>query len=105
MPEWVRVAAVADVREGEPFSARLRDIDIGLYRLGETIYALDDTCPHEFALLSEGFVEGNLIECPLHAARFEIATGAVVEGPAPCGVRAYAVRIEGADVLVEAPDS
>ncbi len=105
MPEWVRVAAAADIREGEPFSARLRDIDIGLYRIGDNVYALDDTCPHEFALLSEGFVEGTAIECPLHQARFEIATGALIEGPAPCGVRTYEVRIEGADVLVAAPDS
>ena len=105
MTNWVRLASAAKVREGEPYPARLNDIDIGLYRVGDTIYALDDTCPHEFALLSEGFVEGSVIECPLHAARFEITTGAVLDGPASCGVRAYAVKLEGDDVLVAAPDS
>jgi 3-phenylpropionate/trans-cinnamate dioxygenase ferredoxin subunit len=105
MTEWVRVASVSEVREGEPFPARVRDIDIGLYRVGEHIYALDDTCPHEFAQLTQGFVEGSVIECPLHQARFEITTGALLDGPAASGVRTFAVKIEGQDVLVAAPDS
>ncbi len=104
MTHWVRVAAASKIREGEPVSARLNDIDIGLYRVGERIYALDDTCPHEFALLTDGFVEGSVIECPLHQARFEITTGALLDGPATCGVRAYEVKLEGDDVLVAAPD-
>jgi NAD(P)H-dependent nitrite reductase small subunit len=105
MTNWVRVASASEIREGEGFSARAGDLDIGLYRIGERIYALDDTCPHEFALLSEGFVEGDVIECPLHQARFKIMTGKLLDGPATCDVRAYEVKIEGDDVLVAAPDS
>ncbi|WP_432084610.1 bifunctional 3-phenylpropionate/cinnamic acid dioxygenase ferredoxin subunit, partial [Streptomyces sp. WAC 04229] len=39
------------------------------------LYAIDDTCSHQDASLSEGWLEGCLVECPLHAASFDLRTG------------------------------
>jgi nitrite reductase/ring-hydroxylating ferredoxin subunit len=103
LSEWVRVASAAAVREGEALAVDLAGTAIALYRVNGEIHALDDTCTHEFALLSQGFVEDGVVECPLHAAQFEIATGKCLCGPATEDLKTYAVRVEGDDVLVRTP--
>jgi nitrite reductase/ring-hydroxylating ferredoxin subunit len=103
MTEWQRVASASDVSETEGLSVDLDGVAIALYRVKGEIRALDDTCTHEFALLSQGFVEDGVVECPLHAAQFDIVTGKCLGGPATEDLRTYAVRIDGDDVLVRKP--
>jgi NAD(P)H-dependent nitrite reductase small subunit len=98
---WLRVAASADVKEGEAIAVNVGDVQIALCRVDGTIYAFENVCPHAYALLSDGFIEGNEIECPLHAARFEISTGQCLAPPADRDLMTYAVKVEGEDVLVE----
>jgi len=100
---WHRVAALAEIKEGEVIEARAGDTPVALCRVDGKIHALDDNCPHAFAQLSQGFVEGGEIECPLHGARFEIATGRCVAPPADCDVQTYQIRVEGNDVYVGLP--
>jgi 3-phenylpropionate/trans-cinnamate dioxygenase ferredoxin component len=97
---WQRVAALSQLREGEPWPAKLGDTPIALYRIAGEVYALDDVCTHEFALLSQGFVEGCAVECPLHQAMFDIATGKCLSGPATADLRRHAVKIENDAIYV-----
>lgn len=97
---WHRIAAVSDIVDGEAFPARVGEVELALVRVDGTVYAFEDVCPHAYALLSQGFVEGDQIECPLHGARFEIPTGKVVCPPAERDLRTFPVRVEGDDVLV-----
>ena len=103
MSDWQRIVSASDVREGEAFAAELKGVPIALYRVGGDIHAISDMCTHEFALLSQGFVDGETIECPLHAAQFDIRTGQCLAGPASEDLRTYEVRVEGDDVYVRAP--
>jgi 3-phenylpropionate/trans-cinnamate dioxygenase ferredoxin subunit len=57
------------------------------------IFAIDDTCTHQDASLADGWLEGCEIECPLHASRFDLRTGAVDAPPARRAVRTHAVTI------------
>jgi nitrite reductase/ring-hydroxylating ferredoxin subunit len=100
---WVRVAALADLAEGAAFPAKLGNRPIALYRLDGQIHALDDVCTHALALLSQGFIEDGAVECPLHGARFDIATGRCLAPPASRDLRSYTVRVNGDDVYVRAP--
>jgi nitrite reductase/ring-hydroxylating ferredoxin subunit len=95
---WVRVAALADLAEGAAFPTRLGNRPVALYRLDGNVYALDDVCTHALALLSQGFIEDGAVECPLHGARFDIATGRCLAPPASVDLRVYVVRIEGGEV-------
>ena len=97
---WQRVAALADLADDAGFPAKLGERRIALYRLDGRIHALDDVCTHALALLSQGFVEGGAVECPLHGARFDIATGRCLAPPATVDLRTYEVRIEGGEVFV-----
>src|SRR6476646_430600 len=66
------------------------------------VFAIDDTCTHQDASLADGWLEGCEIECPLHASRFNLRTGAVDAPPAKLPVRTHEVVIVD-DVLDDAP--
>lgn len=101
--EWHRVAGVNELKEGDPKSVAVGGRQLALFKVAGSVYAIEDMCTHEYALLSEGYVEGDVVECPLHLARFHIPTGKVMSAPAEEDVKTYPVRIEGGDVLVGMP--
>ena len=100
---WQKVASRAEVKPGEIYSTELDGTPIALIELEGTIFAISDTCTHEFALLSEGFLEAEEIECPLHQARFDVRTGTCVAGPATQDLDTYEVKVEGGEVYVKMP--
>jgi 3-phenylpropionate/trans-cinnamate dioxygenase ferredoxin subunit len=75
--------------------------EVAIFRLGETLYAIEAICPHAEAYLAEGFIDGDRIECPLHQAQFEIPTGKCLGPPADRDLATYPVKVEGNDVLVD----
>ncbi|MGW1725346.1 bifunctional 3-phenylpropionate/cinnamic acid dioxygenase ferredoxin subunit [Streptomyces sp. NPDC002306] len=58
------------------------------------LYAIDDTCTHQDASLSEGWLEGCVVECPLHAASFDLRTGQPTCLPARRPVRTHRVTVD-----------
>lgn len=77
---------------------------VALVRSGGAWYALHNVCTHQFALLSEGYVEDGCIECPLHQGRFDLASGAPKAPPVTEPVRVYPVKSENGKVYVDLPD-
>ncbi len=102
---WHRVAARSELPSGEALGARIEDLDVALIELDGTIYALSNICPHAYALMSDGFLEGDEIECPLHAARFDIRTGKCTEGPATEDLAVYEVYEDNGDIFVKLPSA
>jgi 3-phenylpropionate/trans-cinnamate dioxygenase ferredoxin subunit len=66
------------------------------------VFAIADTCPHEEASLSEGFLEGSAVECPWHSSVFDVRTGELLGPPATEPVQTFQVVIEGDGVWLEA---
>lgn len=83
---------------------KLGGVSIGLFRVGARCYAVHDICTHEYALLSKGFQEGEVVECPLHVARFSVTTGKCLGPPADRDLRRFDLRIVGDEVQVDVPD-
>ena len=67
---------------------------------GGELYAIDDTCTHQDASLADGWLEGCEVECPLHASRFDLRTGAVDAPPAKRPIRTHAVSVVDDTVYV-----
>ena len=67
------------------------------------LFAIDDTCTHQDASLSEGWLEDCMIECPLHAASFDLRTGLPSGPPAKRPGRTYSVLVQDGVVYVDAP--
>lgn len=101
----IRVAALDDIPTGEGV-AIAGDVtgtedDIALLRDEDgTVWALNDTCTHQTASLAEGWVEDGFVECPLHASKFCLKTGAVNGLPATQDTIAHRVEVRDGDVYL-----
>ena len=102
MADFLTVAKLDEIPDGSMKQVVVRGDLVGLYRVGERVFALHDICTHEEAYLTEGDFEPEEleVECPLHGSRFNIETGDVRILPATRPVTAYEVKIEGDEVLV-----
>jgi 3-phenylpropionate/trans-cinnamate dioxygenase ferredoxin subunit len=98
---WQRVASIADVQADAPLAVTVGERQLAIYRIGDNFYALDDICPHAFALLSSGFIEGDKVECPLHQALFHIPTGKCLGPPATSDLTVFPVKVEGSDIEID----
>jgi nitrite reductase/ring-hydroxylating ferredoxin subunit len=103
MPEagWTRVASVSDVAEGQMHAVRVGEREIALYHLPDgTFHATDNICSHEYAQLTDGWLENGCVECPLHAARFDVKTGRALCAPAEKDLDVFEIKVDGGDLLV-----
>ena len=89
----IPVSRLEDLPEGE--SVRVETTPpVAVFHADGELYAIDDTCTHQDASLSEGWLEGCLIECPLHAASFDLRTGRPTCLPARRPVRTHRVTVD-----------
>lgn len=102
MPVFVKLATVDDVPQNEVRMFEYEGEQIAIFNCNGTFYATTNICTHAYAELHEGFFDAEecSIECPLHGARFNVETGAVLALPAFAPLEIYPVQIEGNDILV-----
>ncbi len=98
------VAKEKDLADGALRAVSAGGHRIALLRLGSTVHAIDDRCPHAGGPLSEGAVEGGLVRCPWHERRFDPRTGACADHERTRPVACYPTRVESGDVWVDLPD-
>src|SRR5579875_454816 len=101
MERWVRVARTDEVPAGEGHYFEVEGEPIAVFHVDGQYYAISDICTHEEASLAEGDLDGEIVECALHGARFNVRTGAVVAPPAVVPVRTYPVRIIDGQIEIE----
>jgi 3-phenylpropionate/trans-cinnamate dioxygenase ferredoxin subunit len=97
---FVTVAKVGEIPEGGVKVVRVGDQPVAVFYLDGGYFALDDLCTHDGGPLAEGHLEGDVIECPRHGARFNVKTGAALCLPATAPVPTYDVRVVGNDIQV-----
>jgi nitrite reductase/ring-hydroxylating ferredoxin subunit len=99
--QWVVACRLDEVVEACGTKAELADGRVvAIFRVDGQCYAIDDRCTHGAASLSEGLVEGRVVECPFHAGTFDIISGKALTSPCIADVRAYRVRVDGNAVLI-----
>lgn len=104
MGAFVRVARLQDIAPGELLRVEVAGKLVCLANVDGDIFAIDDDCPHIGGALSDGELDGCIVTCPVHLARFDVRDGRVVRGPAREDAPSYAVRLDGDDILVAEPD-
>jgi naphthalene 1,2-dioxygenase ferredoxin component len=98
---WTDVAAEADLFEGAGIAIAHGDFEIGLFKLEDGVYAIDNVCTHGHAKLCDGFVDGYIVECPFHQALFDVRDGSVTCGPATTPVKSWPLKIENGRVFLQ----
>jgi nitrite reductase/ring-hydroxylating ferredoxin subunit len=97
---WMTVADRSSVEPGSVIGVKVGDLEVALYNIDGQLYATHNICTHAQALLSDGFLEGDVIECPLHGGRFEVKTGKGLGAPITCDLKTLPVRVEGDAIQV-----
>ena len=103
MPDFVRVAAVSDLADGEMRQVSAGGTDVLLARVDGEFHACTAFCTHYGAPLATGVLDGTTVVCPWHHAEFDVASGALCQPPALDALRTFPVRVSGDAVLVRVP--
>lgn len=85
----------SDLIDSKPIRVEVDGDSVCVAKVGDSVYAIGDTCSHSDASLSEGEITDGLIECWLHGAQFDLKTGEAVTPPAVAPVPTYKVKLEG----------
>lgn len=97
-----RVCGLSDLTQDEPMRVEIDGTPVAVVLDSNAeVHAIGDTCTHGDVSLSEGFVEGDTLECWAHGSAFSLRTGKPLNLPAYEPVPVYAVEIDGDDVLID----
>jgi 3-phenylpropionate/trans-cinnamate dioxygenase ferredoxin subunit len=98
--EWITVARVGEIAEGGVKIVRVEDQELAVFHVEGGYHVIEDVCTHDGGPLAEGVLEGRVIECPRHGARFDVITGEVLAPPAVVPVPRYEVKVSGDQIQV-----
>jgi 3-phenylpropionate/trans-cinnamate dioxygenase ferredoxin subunit len=90
----------SELLAGKPVKVIIDGRAVCVARVGDEVFAIDDTCSHSDASLSEGEVSGFKIECWLHGAEFDLRTGEALTLPATVAVQTYEVNRDGDNIAI-----
>ena len=101
MPSRIELCKVEDVAVGGAIKVEAAGLTLAVYNLEGEFCVTDDHCTHGPGSLSEGFIDGDLVECNFHQGVFNIRTGEVVGPPCMVPVKTYKTVVEDGRVYVE----
>lgn len=99
----VKAMPVAAVTSGKGVLASVDGRDVAVFRRGEELLAIGNDCPHQGGSLCDGWVEGDIVVCPLHGWEFDMRTGACMTVPGE-SVPRYIATVEDRTVYLEEPE-
>ena len=100
-PSRIRLCSVSEVASGEALKVETHGLTLAVFNLDGGFYVTDDACTHGPGSLSEGFVDGDCVECNFHQGVFNIRTGAVVQPPCSVPIRTYPAAVEDGEVYID----
>ena len=96
----VKVMDAADLVPGKGALVTVNGQDVALFRRGDEILAIGNECPHQGGSLCDGWVEGEIVVCPLHGWEFDMRSGACMTVPGE-RVPRYTATMEGGAIYLE----
>jgi 3-phenylpropionate/trans-cinnamate dioxygenase ferredoxin subunit len=101
---WVAVADVEDIEEEDVLEVTVENRVLAVCHAEDGFFTTDGICTHEHARLAEGFVFGNILECPKHQGRFDVRSGACKGAPVSVPIRTYPTRVVDGTIEVDLGD-
>ena len=93
----------ADVPDDEGLQVTIDDFVVAVFKVGDRYYVINEHCTHGPGLLSEGDVDGEIVECNFHHGAFNIRTGQVVAPPCTVPIRTYHAEVREGQIYID-PD-
>ncbi|MHC1771285.1 MAG: Rieske (2Fe-2S) protein [Flexilinea sp.] len=83
---FVRAIQIAEIAPGGMKAVELNGREFVICNCDGSFYAVDRRCGHMNAPLEMGTLDGLILTCPLHCARFDVGTGEALSGPVPANL-------------------
>lgn len=99
----IELCTSADVAAGCATKVETNSLTLAVFNIENQFYVTDDRCTHGPGSLSEGFIDGDVVECDFHNGAFNIRTGQVVAPPCMIPLRTYAVHAVDGKIYID-PD-
>lgn len=103
MSDWVDAGTADKLVPGSHVVVDVDGVEVAVFNIDGEYFAIEDICTHDGGELACGDLEGDVIVCPRHGAKFSLRTGEVLAPPAYEPVATIAVRVE--DGVVQVRDS
>jgi nitrite reductase/ring-hydroxylating ferredoxin subunit len=97
----IKLCAADEVAPGTALKVETGDLVLAVFNVDGAFYVTDDQCTHGPGCLSEGYIDGDVVECNFHNGQFSIRTGEVISPPPMVAVKTYPTVVDGGEVYIE----
>jgi nitrite reductase/ring-hydroxylating ferredoxin subunit len=101
MPTRVELCSAAEVEPGNALRVERGELTLAVFNVDGEFFVTDDACTHGPGSLSEGYIEGDVVECNFHNGQFNVRTGEVVAPPCMVPVKTYRTLVDDGKVFIE----
>jgi nitrite reductase/ring-hydroxylating ferredoxin subunit len=101
MARRIDLCGAGEIAPGGALRVESADLILAVFNVDGEFYVIDDQCTHGPGSLSEGYLEGDVIECNFHNGQFNVRTGEVVSPPPMVPIKTYRTLVENGRVLIE----
>jgi nitrite reductase/ring-hydroxylating ferredoxin subunit len=101
VPTRVELCKTEDVAVGSARKVEAGGLAVAVYNIDGEFFVTDDACTHGPGSLSEGYIDGDVIECNFHNGQFNIKTGEVVSPPCMIPVKTYPALVQDGKIFIE----
>jgi nitrite reductase/ring-hydroxylating ferredoxin subunit len=101
MSQRIDLCSAADVAPGNALKVETGNLVLAVFNVDGEYFVMDDLCTHGPGSLSEGYIDGDVVECNFHNGQFNIKTGEVVSPPCMVPIKTYKTVVEGDRVFIE----
>lgn len=95
------LCAASELAPGAVLKVEIGDLTLAVFNVDGEFFVTDDQCTHGPGSLSEGYVDGEVVECNFHNGQFNIRTGEVMSPPCMVPVKTYPVTVVDGRVTIE----
>jgi nitrite reductase/ring-hydroxylating ferredoxin subunit len=97
----LELCSTDEVADGAALKVEIEGLTLAVFNVEGEFFVMDDLCSHGPGSLSEGYIEGDTVECNFHNGSFNIKTGEVVLPPCMIPQKTYPTRVEDGKVVID----
>ena len=101
MADRIDLCSTADLAPGNAIKVEAGDLTLAVYNVEGEFFVTDDACTHGPGSLSEGYIDGDVVEYNFHNGQFNIKTGEVVAPPCMIPIKTYKTHVENDRVFID----
>lgn len=99
---FISLCQAAEVQTGKAIKIEKDGLTLAVFNIDGEYFVTDDACTHGPGSLSEGEIDGEVVECDFHNGAFNVRTGEPVAAPCMIPLKTYQARIEAGEIRIEA---